>query len=276
MGPQKRSDEVPETILITGAGSGFGEGAALGLAAAGHRVIATTENWSQATALRHRCEELGLKTLEVHRLNLLDPYDVDRAAALDFDILVCNAGIGEGGAISEIPVELLRRNFETNVFAPLELVQKVLKRWVAQKKKGKVVFTSSVVGLASFPPIAPYATTKHAIEAIAEAMRAEMQPFGIQVQTINPGPYFTGFNETMVEAAFRWMDDDVNFIKGDRLKAIADGLLGVPEGRLDPKGMVERMVEIIPARTGQFRNVFPTDWEQRMRDHQRDMWKQSI
>jgi NAD(P)-dependent dehydrogenase (short-subunit alcohol dehydrogenase family) len=267
---------MSEAILITGAGSGFGEGAALGLAAAGHRVIATTETWSQATALRRRCEELEIRQIEVHRLNLFDPHDVDRAAALDFDILVNNAGIGEGGPISEIPLDLLRQNFEANVFAPLGLIQNVLKRWVAQHKRGKIVFISSVVGLASFPPLGAYASTKHAVEAIAEAMQSELQPFGIQVQTINPGPYLTGFNETMVESAFRWLNDDVNFSKRDKVTEIANDLIGNPSGRLDPKDMVARMVEIIPSRKGMFRNVHPADWESRMRDHQQNKWDQTI
>ncbi len=59
--------------------------------------------------------------------------------------------------------------------------------------------------------VGAYSATKHAVQAIAEAMQDELRPFGIQVQTINPGPFLTGFNETMVEAAYRWLDDEVTF-----------------------------------------------------------------
>ena len=66
---------------------------------------------------------------------------------IKFDILVNNAGIGEGGPISEIPVELVRKNFETNVFSALDFTQRVVRNWVAAGIHGKVVFVSSVVGL---------------------------------------------------------------------------------------------------------------------------------
>jgi NAD(P)-dependent dehydrogenase (short-subunit alcohol dehydrogenase family) len=108
-------------ILITGAGSGLGEGAAIGLARNGHHVIAAAQAWPQVTALRAKAEALGLPSLDVQKLDLLDPYDLKQACGWDFDILVNNAGIGEGGPIAEIPLDLVRRNFEVNVFAPLSL-----------------------------------------------------------------------------------------------------------------------------------------------------------
>jgi NAD(P)-dependent dehydrogenase (short-subunit alcohol dehydrogenase family) len=69
----------------------------------------------------------------------------------------------------------------------------------------------TVLGVLSPPMVGAYSATKHAVQAIAEAMQDELRPFGIQVQTINPGPYLTGFNETMVEAAYQWLDDAVTF-----------------------------------------------------------------
>ncbi|MEI9923493.1 MAG: SDR family NAD(P)-dependent oxidoreductase [Bradyrhizobium sp.] len=156
-----------------------------------------------------------------------------QVASWDFDILLNNAGIGEGGPIAEIPLDLVRKNFETNVFAPLALTQQVVKKWVAAKTPGKIVFTSSMGGLFSPPGFAAYAATKHAIEAIAEAMQGELKPFGIQVQTINPGAYLTGFNEAMAANAFRWLDDAVNFTKRDTMHTIVSGLIGNADGRLD-------------------------------------------
>jgi NAD(P)-dependent dehydrogenase (short-subunit alcohol dehydrogenase family) len=111
------------TILITGAGSGLGEGAALGLARKGHRVIATVQIAPQATALRRKVEDLGLTSIEVEKLDLHDPYDVAQALKCDIDVLVNNAACGEAGPVSEIPIDLARRNFETNLFAPLALTQ---------------------------------------------------------------------------------------------------------------------------------------------------------
>src|SRR5271154_5112104 len=174
------------TILITGAGSGLGEGAAIGLARQGHDVIAAAQGWPQVTALRAKAEAEKIAHLRVEKLDLLDPYDVRHALSWSFDILVNNAGIAEGGPIAEIPVDLVRRNFETNVFAPLEFTQRIVRKWVEANVKGKIVFISSIGGLFSPPGFAAYAATKHAVEAVAEAMQAELQRFGIQVQTINP------------------------------------------------------------------------------------------
>jgi NAD(P)-dependent dehydrogenase (short-subunit alcohol dehydrogenase family) len=259
-------------ILITGAGSGLGEGAALGIAQKGYQVIAAAQSWPQVTALRAKAEALRLPSMRVEKLDLLDFYDVEHACGWDFDILVNNAGVGEGGPIAEIPLELVRKNFETNVFAPMALTQKVVKKWVEAKTRGKIVFTSSMGGLFSPPGFAAYAATKHAIEAIAEAMQAELKPFGIQVQTINPGAYLTGFNEAMAENAFRWLDDAVNFTKRDAMREIVANLIGTPQGRLDPSEMIAKMVEVIPQSEGNFRNVFPGFVEQILRKHQSEMF----
>ena len=261
-----------KTILITGAGSGFGEGVALGLGKLGHNVIAAVQSWPQATQLREKVARLGIDTLRVEKLDLLDTYDVAHALRWDFEVLVNNAGIGEGGPIAEIPLDLVRHNFEVNVFAPLQLTQQVVKRWIHAGKRAKIVFVSSVGGLFSPPGFSAYAATKHAIEAMAEAMQQELQPFGIQVQTINPGAFLTGFNEAMAENAFRWLEDEVNFTKSDALREMYKGLIGTPEGRLDPAEMIARMVEIVPADGGKFRNVVPQFMEQRLRDHQAKMW----
>src|SRR6266700_3920883 len=107
-------------ILITGAGSGLGKGTALGLAEAGHRVFATTHIWAQATDLQRQAKALGLDDrLVVDKLDVLDERDVTYALRWPFDTFVSNAAIGESGPIAEIPVDLVRRTFETNVFANL-------------------------------------------------------------------------------------------------------------------------------------------------------------
>ena len=263
-------------ILITGAGSGLGEGAALGLARGGHEVIACAETWPQVTALRHKVESMGLKTLRAEKFNLLDPIDTARCSSWEFDVLVNNGAIGEGGPIAEVPLEVVRRTFEVNVFATLALTQSIVKRWVRSKIEGKVVFISSMGGLFSPPGFAPYAATKHAIEAIAEAMQGEVKPYGIQVQTINPGAYLTGFNEAMAENAFRWLNDGANFTTIAHMREMAAGLIGSDQGRLNPEEMIRRMIEVIPAATGTFRNVFPPFVEKALKAHQAEMFTRPI
>jgi NAD(P)-dependent dehydrogenase (short-subunit alcohol dehydrogenase family) len=117
-------------ILITGAGSGFGELAAIGLAKEGHDVIAGVQIWPQATQLRQKVADLGLSNLRVEKLDLLHPYDVQNASRWDIDILVNNAAVAESGPMSEIPLELMHRIFEANLFGPLNLTQRFARKLV--------------------------------------------------------------------------------------------------------------------------------------------------
>ena len=263
-------------ILITGAGSGFGELAAIGLAKEGHDVIAGVQIWPQATALRRKVETLGLKNLQVEKLDLLHPYDVQNALNWDIDTLVNNAAIAESGPITEIPMELLRRMFEGNFFGPLELTQRFVRKFIDEGRPGKIVFTSSIGGLISIPYGGPYAATKHALEAVAGSMQAELAPFGIQVQVINPGGYLTGFNETEAESSSHWMDDRKNYVKRADVQGFFARILGDEQNRLDPQLMADAMVQIIPTETGLFRNVVPQLAEDMVKAVQRDTWTNKI
>lgn len=265
-----------KTILITGAGSGFGEAAAIGLARQGHQVIATAQISPQVAALRDKAERQGIANLRVEKLDLQDAHDVACAQRWDIDVLWNNAGIGESGPVSEMPIELIRHNYEINVFLPIVLTQGFVRRWVDEGKPGKIVFTSSMGGLFTPAGFGCYVSTKHALEAIAESMQQELKPFGIKVQTINPGAYLTGYNETMADTAFRWLDDSRHFTKRAELRAALDSLLGTPEGRLDPDEMVRRMVEVVPADAGRFRNVCPQFVEDMLKQSQLDAWERQI
>jgi len=265
-----------KTILVTGAGSGFGEGAAIGMAQNGHDVIATVQVSPQVMPLREKAKALGLKDFRVERLDLTDPYDIRQAVSWDFDVLWNNAGQGESGPVWEIPIDLVRRNYEINVFLPLALTQAVVQKWVANKTKGKVVFTSSMGGLFTPANWGTYVSTKHALEAIAEALQQELAAFGIKIQTINPGAYFTGYNETMADNAFRWLDDSRNVTKRADLRKGFDDFFSTPEGRLDPKEMIDRMIEIVPSDTGRFRNVVPKVIEDMLKQHQLAAWDNTI
>lgn len=266
-----------KTILITGAGSGFGEGAAIGLAKQGYKVIAGVQISPQVTPLREKAKALGLAdNLRVEKLDILDQYDVKNALTWDIDIFFSNAGIGEAGPAFEIPMDLVQKNFETNVFAPLAISQKFIAKWIVEGRKAKIVYTSSMGGLFTPAGFGIYVSTKHALEAIAEALQQELKPYNIQIQTINPGAYLTGYNETMADAPFRWMNDEVNFTKKADLRAVFDSLLGTPEGRLDPTEMIDAMIEIVPQEEGKFRNVVPQFVEDMLKEHQINAWENKI
>ena len=107
-------------------------------------------------------------------------------------------------------------------------------------------------------------------------MQIELKPFGIQVQTINPAAFLTGFNEAMAENAFRWLDDGVNFTKRDAMRKIVADLIGGPDDRLDPKGMIAKMIEVVPQKEGYFRNVYPPFVEEALKQHQVEMFNRKI
>src|SRR5262249_14419772 len=86
----------------------------------------------------------------------------------------------------------------------------------------------------------------------------------------------TGYNETMADTAFRWLDDAKHFTKRAELRKTFDALLGTAEGTLDPAGMIERMIEIVPSDTGKFRNVCPQFVEDMLKKSQLDAWDREI
>jgi short-subunit dehydrogenase len=261
---------LAKTILFTGAGSGFSKSAALELARRGHRVIASVQIWPQVSQLRQEAKTLGIE-LQVEKLDLRSPVDRKHAWTWDVDVLVNSAGICEGGPISEQPMELIRENFETNVFCNLELTQGFVRKMV-QKESGKIIFVSSMGGLTTIGLGGTYCATKHALEAIAEAMKIELAPFVIKVATVNPGAFNTGFNDRGIEAMRNWYDAKVNFTPKEVLAA-ADNMLA---NQFDPQVMADALVQIVEAEKHKFRNVVPKSVEDWLKQAQKDSWAAMI
>jgi short-subunit dehydrogenase len=239
---------MPQKILITGASSGFGRGAAIELARLGHEVVATAETWPQVRTLRADVADAGVK-LKVIKLNLLDSIDIAHAGRFDPDVLVLNAGVMEGGSIVDIPMQRAKESFDINVFGHMELVQAIAPKMVA-RKSGKIVWTSSMGGILVVPFLGIYCATKHAIEAIAGSMRAELAPHGVKVATVNPGVFGTGFNDTGAESYVQWYDADTAVVP---MPDFSDSLIG----QADPQEMIDAMVEIIPADDHLYRTMRP-------------------
>ena len=257
-------------VLITGAGSGLGRGTAIGLAKAGHRVFATTQIWPQATELERESRELALADrLTVDKLDVLDERDVAKAMRWPFDTFVSNAAIGESGPIAEIPVDLVRRTFETNVFANLAITQHVVRKFLESKTRGRIVFVSSMGGMLTAYGLGAYCASKHALEGIAAAMRDELAQTGITVQTINPGAYDTGFNDRMADTTYHWHDDDAHLTKESDIRV---NFAAIMKGQLDPQEMIAKMVEVIGADDGLYRNVWPPAIEALVKQVQERAW----
>src|SRR3954467_15495934 len=127
-------------ILITGAGSGLNNGAALELARRGHDVIAGVENFPQLRALELQSKQAGVN-LRIEKIDVTKEGDRRRAATFDVDVLVNGAGIIEGGAIIDIPEENLRRQLDVNVIGPTLLTQEIARKMV-ERRKGKIILVS--------------------------------------------------------------------------------------------------------------------------------------
>lgn len=261
---------MSKTIFITGAGSGLGRGAALGLAKNGHSVIATTELNSQKTDLLREAEELGLD-MEVFKLDITNGRDREQVEKYDFDVFVANAAINEGGPLAEVPMDRVRALFEVNVFATLETVQMAARKLV-EKGSGKIVFMSSMAGISATPYVGPYTATKHAIEGIAQTMKAELKEFGVQVATINPGAYNTGFNDRAAEEKWKWFDEFKHFTRKEDMKKQEEGLAN----QFDPEDMIQKMIEIIPADHHKFRTVYPEETENQLKKTEKERWGMEI
>ncbi len=257
---------MSQKILITGASSGFGLGAAIALARLGHTVIAAAETWPQVRTLREEAANAGV-SLKVIKLNLLDPIDIAHAGSFDPDVLVLNAGVMEGGSVVDIPMQRVRESFDINVFGHLQLVQTIVPKMVA-RRAGKVVWTSSMGGILVVPFLGVYCATKHAIEAIAGSMKAELEPYGVKVATVNPGVFGTGFNDTGAESYVQWYDPQTAVVP---MPDFGDSLLN----QADPQEMIDAMVEIIPAENHLYRTMRPMATIEAAKQWQQTEWSQN-
>lgn len=194
-----------KTILITGARGGIGLESALQLAGRGHSVIATVHLEESVPLVEQAAKRRGV-SLRVEKFNILNEKDRAQALEHDIDVLVNNAAIGETGPLIEIPPERIRRNFETNVFATLELSQRFATRMLA-RGRGTIVIVGSLGGRVSMPFMGPYVMTKFALEGAVDALRVELRPLGIRICLIEPGAYATGFNEKIHAKKYEWLDD---------------------------------------------------------------------
>jgi short-subunit dehydrogenase len=257
---------MKKKIFITGAGSGFGKIAAISLAQQGHTVIATAQTGPQVQALRQEAKAKNIQ-LTVQKLELLNDLDRDKAWEHDIDILLNIAGICEAGPLAEQPMDLIRTMFDVNVFYNLELTQGFIPQMI-KKGQGKILFMSSMSGLVGFPMAGAYCATKHAIEAIAEALQVELAPFGIKVATINPGPFKTGFNESGIDSIYQWYDPEKNFTPEKAIKEVEAALAD----QFNPEDIRELIIQLVESDNHSFRNIWPVQLKKDVEKKQREAW----
>ena len=199
-----------QTVLITGATDGLGRAAALLLAEQGYRVFAAGRSAEKRAELdRHAAtKKLPLETLE---LDVCDGNSVSRAVqqilqkAGSIGVLINNAGVGLMAVVEELKLDDLRRLYETNIFGLLRVTQAVLPH-MRQRKSGRILMLSSVAGILTPPTYGAYSSSKHAVEALSNALRLELYPFSIEVILIEPGYIMTNFQQTAKELAQSYVE----------------------------------------------------------------------
>jgi NAD(P)-dependent dehydrogenase (short-subunit alcohol dehydrogenase family) len=178
---------MARTVLITGCSTGIGRATALRLS--------TDPSWYVVATARRLADIEGLPC-EQRVLDVTDEASMHAALdGLDVSVLVNNAGYSLSGALETLPMDEVRRQFETNVFGLLRLTQLVLPGMRAARR-GTIVNLSSMGGRLVFPGGGAYHATKYAVEALSDALRMELRPFGIDVIVVEPGLIRTEFGNT--------------------------------------------------------------------------------
>lgn len=195
-----------KVVLITGCSSGIGKALSEEFHRRGHRVIATARHLKSLEALR-------AKGIGVEQLDVTKAVDREQVVRLvlnregRIDILINNAGYGLMGPVVDIPQEELYEQFQTNVFAPLMLIKQVAEG-MRERGSGTIVNIGSVSGVVTTPFAGPYCASKAALHAFSDALRMELDPFGIHVVLVQPGGIISNFGLNSGAAVERMLKSD--------------------------------------------------------------------
>lgn len=248
---------MTKRVLITGASAGIGRHTALALAERGWEVFAAARRVDRLTEL-HRQAGASLRPIA---LDVNEPASVARMAAEVFDstggygldAVVNNAGIAIAGALADAGDEEIRLQFETNVFGLMAVTRAFLPKMM-ERRSGRIVNVSSSGGQMSLPLVGAYHATKFAVEALSDALRWEVHPFGIRVSVIAPGPIRTEFGDKLLSSTDRVPADSAYrpvFDRADRIQKFAERRMR------EPKVVTRDILHALTARRPRARYVEP-------------------
>ncbi|MCA2265364.1 short-chain dehydrogenase/reductase [Mycobacterium marseillense] len=248
--------------LITGCSTGFGREIARAALEAGHSVVVTAR---RAEAVRDFADEFGDRALAV-ALDVTDTRQVAAAvAAADeafggIDVLVNNAGHGYLSAVEEGEDAEVRKLFDVNYFGAVDMIKAVLPAMRA-RGSGHIINISSMTGLVANPPNAYYSSTKFALEAVTEALAAEVRPLGIKVTAVEPGAFRTDWaTRSMKESEAPITDYADVAARKDLIKQFAEHLPG------DPRKVAEAVLMVTKLDDPPLRLLLGRDVLKAMRD----------
>lgn len=236
---------MSQTILVTGASSGFGLLIANKLHNSGYTVIGTSRNPEKyASKLPFKMVALDLDSEQ--SINTLPDRLFKEIGQLD--ILINNAGFLVAGIAEEIPIELGRKQFETNFWGTIKVTNAVLP-YFRKQKSGKIITVGSITGLVAFPSTAYYAASKHALEGYYKALRYELTEFNIRVAMIEPGSFKTNIMENSSTTLNRI--EDYNTLR-NKSEKYADFI--VEQGE-DPAMVAAKVLKVVETDKPNFRNL---------------------
>jgi NAD(P)-dependent dehydrogenase (short-subunit alcohol dehydrogenase family) len=189
---------MEKTVVVTGANSGIGLATALELAGAGYDVVGTVRSEDKAKVLYDAASERGV-ALQAALLDVADAESTAKGFAAiegrsDIWAVVNNAGFAQAGAIEDVDDDAVRYQLEVNVVAPARIARLVLPG-MRYRGEGRIINVSSVAGRISLPMMGWYCSSKHALEAMTDALRMEVADSGITVSLVEPGSFGTGIWE---------------------------------------------------------------------------------
>jgi NAD(P)-dependent dehydrogenase (short-subunit alcohol dehydrogenase family) len=230
---------LTRTAIVTGASSGIGQACAVRLARAGWRVLAGVRQEGDAP---EGTEEVLLDVTDAEQIrNAAERVD-------DLHGLVNNAGIALGSPLELVPVDQLRHQLEVNLVGQVAVTQSLLP--ALRHAKGRIVFMGSIAGRSALPFLAPYAASKHALEAVADSLRLELKPFGIPVSIVEPGSIRTaiwGRSAARADELAATMDSEVAELYAVRVAAFRSVALKRGEGGAPADRVAEVVEEALTA-----------------------------
>ncbi len=194
-----------KVILITGCSSGIGFDAALALKQRGHKVIASCRKKEDEQKLMALGVDAVLLDVSSSSSIHLAFTEVLNKAEGRLDVLINNAGYGQAGALEDITRDVIRRQFETNVFGLLELSNLAIPV-MRQQGQGRIINFSSILGVISLPFRGAYNASKYAVEGLSDTLRLELKSSGIDVITIEPGPIESRFRDNCIDGSLSAID----------------------------------------------------------------------
>jgi NAD(P)-dependent dehydrogenase (short-subunit alcohol dehydrogenase family) len=246
---------MPDTVLTTGANSGIGLAAVLEIARRGYRSVGSVRSEAKADAVRKAAADAGVEVETV----LLDVTDAGRCEEVVAELgpiygIVNNAGYGITGAVEDVPEDEARAVLETMVVAPMRLARLALPS-MRERGAGRIVNVSSIMGRTTTPLTGWYQASKHALEAVSDALRIEVAGAGVKVVLVEPGGFKTGIWEELERDIAKRGDSRFGsaYRRSQQMMKLAEPVMG------DPAQVAKVVANVLSSRAPRARYLVGVD-----------------